>query len=122
MKSFGVFLIAIIALFILLANIGPMVLFALGVYLLYVIWKKFVVAEETGAKVFWVILGLIVFSITLSNVYAVVGLFAVYVLYVLFFRKDGNEVPRRRQTQSAGESDPFNQFEQEWSTLKKNSN
>ncbi|AOM82339.1 lmo0954 family membrane protein [Salisediminibacterium beveridgei] len=120
MKSFGVFLIAIIAMFVLLANFGPMVLFALGVYLLYVIWKKFAAAEETGAKVLWVILGLIVFSITLSNVYAIVGLFAVYVLYVLFFRKDDSDVPRQNKQQSYGESDPFNQFEQEWSSLKKN--
>lgn len=116
MKSFGVFLVAIVALFILIANIGPMVLFALGVYLLYVIWKKFMQAEGTGAKVFWVILGLIVFSMTLSNVYAVVGLFAVYILYVLFFRKDG-EQPRKCHKQSDKTNDPFAKFEQEWQSF-----
>ncbi|ADH98940.1 lmo0954 family membrane protein [Salisediminibacterium selenitireducens] len=116
MKSFGLFLVAIIALFILLANLGPMILFALGVYLLYVIWKKFNEAQETGAKVFWIIAGLIVFSMTLSNIYALVGVFAVYILYVLFVRNDG---PKKGWTKNGSGSDPFDSFDREWSSTEK---
>ncbi|WP_280769796.1 flagellar basal body rod protein [Salipaludibacillus daqingensis] len=120
MKTFLLFLLAIVALFIFLANLGPLILLAVGVFLLYVIFKQFSKAESTGAKVMWVILGLIVLSMTVSNVFAIVGLLALYILYLLFKKEKSDDSGYNTSRSSANESsDPFTNFERQWADLNK---
>ncbi|MBU9721929.1 MULTISPECIES: flagellar basal body rod protein [Bacillaceae] len=84
MKKFMWFILALIALFILIANIGPLILLGVSVFLLYLIFKQFIKSPSTAGKVFWVIVGLIVLSIAVSNIYAVLGLVAIYFLYFIY--------------------------------------
>jgi lia operon protein LiaI len=116
MKKFLIFLLAIAALFILLANIGPLILLGVCVYLLYVIFKKFVKSDSMAGKVIWVLLGLFVLSVALSNIYAVIGLAALYFLYVLF-RNNGKE--EEIIFNKPSESDPFTNFERQWADMNK---
>ncbi|WP_416151377.1 flagellar basal body rod protein [Salipaludibacillus sp. HK11] len=121
MKTFLMFLLAMVALFIFLANLGPLILLGISVFLLYLIFKQFAKATSTGAKVMWVILGLIVLSMTISNVFAIVGLLALYLLYVVF--KNEKETPQSPSTGSSStthtKSDPFTNFERQWAELNK---
>lgn len=117
MKTFLLFLLAIVALFIFLANLGPLILLGVGVFLLYVIFKKFTKAESTGAQVLWVILGLIVLSMTVSNIFALVGLLTLYILY-LMFKKNKDGVDDTSEPAVKQSSDPFTNFEREWAQMK----
>ncbi|WP_078579647.1 lmo0954 family membrane protein [Salipaludibacillus agaradhaerens] len=112
MKTFLLFIAAIIALGILLINIGPLIMFVVGGFLLYIIFKKFVKAQSTGAKVMWVVLGLIVLSMTISNVFGLIGLVALYVLYQLFKKEKAPD-------HSANHDDPFTNFENQWANITK---
>lgn len=117
MKSFLLFLAAVVALFIFLANLGPLILFAAGVFLLYVIYKQFIKTDSTAARVMWVILGLVVLSITLPNIFALIGVLALYFLYVLFKKDNGSDTdsgPARHKN-----DDPFTNFERQWADMKK---
>ncbi|SFF81895.1 lia operon protein LiaI [Halobacillus alkaliphilus] len=116
MKKFLLFLAALIALGILLANLGPMILLGVSVWLLYVVFKKFMKSETTAGKIGWVVLGLIITSVAVSNVYAVIGLAAAYVLYLIYKHwnnKGGSE------TEVFTSNDPFTNFERQWAELKK---
>lgn len=112
------FLLAIVALFIFLANLGPLILLAAGVFMLYVIFKKFTKAESTGAQVMWVILGLIVLSLTVSNIFALVGVLALYILY-LMFKKDKVGSDDKLEGSAKQSSDPFINFEHQWAEMNK---
>ncbi len=105
----------LLALLILLANIGPMILLGVSVWLLYVIFKQFVKSDSTVGKIGWVVLGLIVLSITFSNVFAVVGLVAAYVLYLIYrsWREEKNEPV----VHTVDNNDPFTNFERQWAEL-----
>ncbi|WP_147803489.1 flagellar basal body rod protein [Alkalicoccus halolimnae] len=82
--KFLLFLGIIVAVILVLSNLGPMILFAVGAWLLYVSYKQFVKAESTAAKVIWAVIGVIVLSLTLANVTAIIGVLALYFLYVLY--------------------------------------
>ncbi|MCR6111511.1 flagellar basal body rod protein [Bacillus sp. A301a_S52] len=112
MKTFLLFIAAIIALGIFLVNIGPLIMFAVGAFLLYIIFKKFVKAQSTGARVMWIVLGLIVLSMTISNIFGLIGLVALYVLYQLF-KKD------KDPDNSVNHDDPFTNFENQWVNITK---
>jgi|SRR5690625_4284916 len=116
MKKFLLFLGGLAALMILLVNLGPMILLALSVWLLYIIFKKFLESDSTAGKIGWVILGLFILSITFSNIYAVIGIAAGYVLYLIFknWKKDDDPV-----VEVLDDGDPFTNFEREWADLKK---
>lgn len=115
MKKFLLFIVGLVALFILLANLGPMVLLGLSIWLLYVIFKKFVKSESTAGKIGWVVLGLLVLSITLSNIYAVIGIVAIYGLYLIVTNwKSGDSGSKKLESKS---DDPFQNFEREWAEL-----
>ncbi|GAB3057498.1 lmo0954 family membrane protein [Virgibacillus ainsalahensis] len=115
MKKFMLFVGGLIAFFILLANLGPMVLLALSVWLLYVVFKKFVKSDSITGKVGWVIIGLIVLSIALSNIYAVLGIAAAYALYLIYnsWKKDGNDPVVHVEE----DDDPFVNFERQWAEI-----
>ncbi|ADU31357.1 permease [Evansella cellulosilytica] len=84
MNKIWMFVLGIVALIILIVNIGPMIVLGVSIYLLYIILKQFGKAESTTGKIGWIIAGLIVLSIGLSNIFAVIGVAALYLLYVLY--------------------------------------
>lgn len=112
MKSFLMFVLGVLVVFVFLANLGPLILFGISLFLLYVIYKQFIKSESTAAKVVWSILGLFVLSMTVSNVFALVGVLALYLLYVMF-RGD-----KEKEKTSSKTEDPFVNFEREWAELK----
>ncbi|GGB36118.1 flagellar basal body rod protein [Virgibacillus dakarensis] len=115
MNKFLLFLGGLAALFVLLAMLGPMVLLAVSIWLLYVIFKQFMKSDSTIGKIGWVIAGLIVFGIGLSNIYAIIGVAAAYGLYLIFrnFRSDRSEAKEK----TIVDDDPFANFEKQWAEL-----
>lgn len=114
MRKFMLFVGGLIALLVLLINLGPMVLLGLSVWLLYIVFKKFVKSDSVSAKIGWVILGLIILGIGFTNIYSVIGIAAAFALYwiVKNWKKDGDSpvVP-------TDDGDPFTNFERQWADL-----
>ncbi|MYL53641.1 flagellar basal body rod protein [Pontibacillus yanchengensis] len=119
MKQFLWFIAGLVALSLVLANLGPMILLGVSVWLLYIIFKKFMKTDSTAKKVLWVVLGLIVLSITVSNLYALIGVAAAYVLYVLYkgWKSKNNDHVVGDSIQK--DDDPFINFEKQWAELNK---
>lgn len=117
MTKFLLFVGGLIAFFVLLASLGPMILFALGVWLLYIVFKQFMKNDSTAGKVGWAIVGLLVLSITLSNSYALIGVVAIVALYLIYKSWKGNDDSPVVHT--VKDDDPFTNFEREWADLKK---
>lgn len=111
MRKFLLFLGGLVAAIILIANIAPMVLLAVCVWLLYLVFKQFMKSGNTAAKIAWVIVGLIIASIGISNSYAVIGIGAAFVLYLIMknWKKESDYVPYTDMDQG-----PFRHFEDEW--------
>lgn len=109
MKRFLLFVGALVAVAIVLASLGPMIMLAIGVWLLYLVFKQFVKTESTGGKIGWGIVGLIVLSIITPNLPALIGIAALYGLYLIYnhWKKDEPEVS----------DDPFTNFEKQWKEL-----
>ncbi|MFD1019942.1 lmo0954 family membrane protein [Thalassobacillus hwangdonensis] len=115
MKKFLLFLGGLVALIILLANLGPMILLAVSAWLLYIVFKKFVKSDSTGKKILWTIIGLIILSISVSNIYSLIGVAAAYVLYVIIQKwkeNDDEEVDVMKKS-----DDPFTNFEKQWAEM-----
>jgi len=117
MKQFLWFVAGLVALAVFVANLGPMIMLAAGVWLLYVVFKQFMKTDSTAKKIMWVILGFIVLSIIVSNIYAVVGIAAAYVLYIIYKKWKQNESFCKEEEQ---DNDPFLNFEKQWAELNKN--
>lgn len=114
MKKFMLFIGGLVAFFILLANIGPMIILGLSVWLLYVVFKKFMNSDSTAAKIGWIIAGLLVLSITVSNIYALIGVAAAYAIYLIVKSWNNSDDPVVRHVE---DDDPFTNFEREWEEL-----
>lgn len=115
MKHFLLFVAGLIALLILLANLGPLIILLVTVWLAYLVFKQFVKSESTIAKIGWVVLGLIIISIGLPNIYAIIGLGAAFLLYIIY--KKWREEPHVES--STSKNDPFIHFEEQWNELYK---
>ncbi|RWZ58841.1 flagellar basal body rod protein [Halobacillus fulvus] len=115
MKKFLLFIAALVALAILLAHLGPMILLGVSVWLLYVVFKQFMKSGSTAAKIGWVVVGLIILSIAVSNIYAVIGVAAAYVLYLIYKNWTG----RSKEETFTKTDDPFTNFEKQWAELNK---
>ncbi|MFC3039743.1 flagellar basal body rod protein [Virgibacillus xinjiangensis] len=115
MRKFVLFVGGLVALLVLLANLGPMVLLAVSGWLLYVVFKKFVKSDSTAAKVGWVIIGLIVLSIVFSNIYAVIGVAAAYALYWIY--QNWNKDDSDPVVDVMDSDDPFTNFERQWAEI-----
>lgn len=115
MTKFLLFIGGLIAFFILLASIGPMVIFALSIWLLYIVFKQFMKSDSTIGKIGWVIVGLVIASITLSNIYALIGVAAIYAIYLIVknWNKSDDSVVSEIKS-----DDPFSNFEREWADIK----
>lgn len=116
MRHFLLFIVGLIAGLILLFNLGPMILLGVSIWLLYLIFKQFMQATSTVAKVGWVLLGLVVLSIGISNVYAVIGIAAAFILYWIY-KNWSEDDPVVSTTPAEDNSDPFMNFENEWHKL-----
>ncbi|APC49025.1 hypothetical protein [Virgibacillus halodenitrificans] len=115
MKKFLLFVAGLIALFVLIANIGPMILLGLSIWLLYVVFKKFVKSDSITGKIGWIVLGLVILSITFSNIFAVIGVAAAYILYLIVsnWKKDADD----SVVKVMEDDDPFTNFERQWADL-----
>jgi lia operon protein LiaI len=112
LKKFLLFLAGLTALIVLLANLGPMVFFVVGIWLLYVIFKQFMKSDSTAGKIGWVMLGLIVLSFTISNVFALMGVVALLALYLIY--KNWKKTDKNPVVQHIDDDDPFTNFERQW--------
>ncbi|MDM5211120.1 flagellar basal body rod protein [Peribacillus sp. NJ4] len=115
MKKFGLFIVGLIALFLLLANVGPLISLAICLAILYFGFKQFMKSESTGAKVAWGSVSIIVLIVSISHIPAILGLVAAYVLYLVYKKWNEND-----ESASSNENDPFSNFEREWKELNKN--
>jgi lia operon protein LiaI len=115
MKKLGLIIVGGIAAIILLANLGPMIGLAICSVILYFAFKEFMKTDSTLAKVLWIAIGLITLSALVSNVPAVIGIVAAYVLYIVYkkWNKQEKEVVSEK-------NDPFTNFEKEWNELNRN--
>ncbi|WP_102029262.1 lmo0954 family membrane protein [Salirhabdus sp. Marseille-P4669] len=117
MKHFTLFVLGLLALFVLIGSIGPMILLGVGIWLLYIVFKQFIKADSIGKKIAWVVLGLIILSVTITNVFALIGLVAAYGLYLIYKEFKKEKVDRFDDESSS--NDPFMNFEKEWAELSK---
>lgn len=115
MKKFLLFAVALLALLVFLVNLGPLIILGLSIWLLYLVFKQFMKSDTTSGRIGWVIVGLLILSIGLTNVFSVAGVAAAIVLYLLYkhWKKAKND-PIDQQEKN---SDPFTNFEREWEEL-----
>lgn len=111
MKKFGLFLLGGIAALVLLANFGPLVGLLISLIITYYSLKQFLKADSTFTKVVWALVGLAGLSISIANIPALIGIVAIYILYIVY--KKWNE----KRHIVVEEKDPFVHFEKEWSEL-----
>ncbi|MDN4524663.1 flagellar basal body rod protein [Fictibacillus fluitans] len=114
MKKFGLFLLGGIAAVILLANLGSMIGLAIGLVILYFAVKGFMKAETTSKKVIWAIIGIFAACAAISNVPALLGIAAAYVLYVVYKKWNG------KKQDPGKDNDPFVNFEKQWAEMNRN--
>jgi|SRR5690606_11181727 len=114
MRKFMLFIGGLIALLVLLANLGPMVLLGISIWLLYIVFKKFVKSDSAAGKIGWVILGLFILGIALSNIYAVLGIAAAFALFWIMKNWKKEE---RETVIPTDDNDPFTNFERQWAEL-----
>jgi lia operon protein LiaI len=114
MKKFGLLLAGGIAALVLISNLGPLLSLAVSLLVLYFIVKQFLVSNSTFKKIMWGALGFFVLMAAAANVPAILAIAAGYVLYLVYKKWNAEE------TGSTTSSDPFANFEKQWSELKKN--
>jgi len=113
MKKLGLLLAGGVAAAVLIANLGPMVGLVISLVIMYFSLKQFLKVETTAKKIFWAAVGLVALFISASNVPAIVGVVAAYVLYLVYKKWNEQKVPKKR------EEDPFTNFERQWAELKR---
>ena len=112
MKKAGLLLIGIIAAIVLLSNLGSLIGMIISLGILYVAVKKFIQTDSTTGKVIWGILGFVGLSTAVANMPAILGLVAIYILYVIYKKWDG-------ASDEEQDDDPFTNFEKQWNELKR---
>ena len=116
MKKLGLFIIGAAASIILLSQIGPLFGLVISAAILYFAFKQYVKATSTAGKVGWGIAGIIMLIITASNLPAIIGLAAAYILYLVYKKWNNNKQSIITKKSS---DDPFQNFEKQWSELNK---
>ncbi len=114
MRKFGYILLGGVAVMVLLSNLAPMIGLGISLLILYYAYKGFLKTDSTFAKVVCAIVGVIALFASASNLPAILGFVAIYVLYIVY--KSWNK-PSKKVEES---SDPFTNFEKEWNDLKGN--
>lgn len=115
MKKLLLFILAFSAVIILVANLGPMILLGVSIWLLYIVFKQFMKSDSIGAKIGWAILGLIILSMATANIFSIVGVAAAIALYLIY--KNWNGVDHDDDPHVIDDGDPFTNFERQWSEL-----
>ncbi|CAG9620965.1 lmo0954 family membrane protein [Sutcliffiella rhizosphaerae] len=116
MKKFCLFLVGIIAFFVLLANIGPLLGLAVSLVVTYYAVKEFMRTDSTGTKILWGIIAFIAISFSIANVPAILAVVAAYILYVVY--KNWNKTKEHKED-IIDADDPFTNFERQWNSLNK---
>jgi lia operon protein LiaI len=111
MKKFGLLAAGGIAAIVLLANLGSLIGLAICAALLYLVFKQFLKAQSIWTKGIWGIIGLCILTGAASNIPAIFGLVAAYILYLVITKWN------TAKTCKFKESDPFANFEKQWSEL-----
>lgn len=117
MKKLGLFVIAAIAALVLFSNVGPMVTLAISLVVLYFVFREFLKADSVGWKIVLGIFGFFLLMTAAANIPAILGLVAIYVLYLVY--KKWNESKSATSTVVKKENDPFKNFEKQWQELNK---
>ncbi|HWJ79138.1 MAG TPA: flagellar basal body rod protein [Niallia sp.] len=117
MKKFGLFLIGGAAALVVISQIGPMIGLVISAAVLYFAFRQFMKASSKGGKIGWGIAGVFMLIATASNLPAIIGIAAAYILYVVYKKWNSNkeEIIEKKQT----DDDPFVNFENQWSKLTK---
>lgn len=115
MKKFGYLLLGGVAVVVLLSNLAPMIALGISLLIMYYAYKGFIKTNSTFNKVILAIIGVIALFASASNLPAILGFIAVYILYVVY--KKWNKPSKAKITEDA---DPFTNFEKEWNELKGN--
>ncbi|RHW39439.1 ABC transporter permease [Lysinibacillus yapensis] len=118
MKKLFLIVVGGIAAIVALSLMGPLVAFAFSALLVFLGMHYYVRAKSTLAKVFWIAVGLVGIFASISNVPALIGLAAIYLIYVLY-KKWNNEEISFGKSPIIKEDDPFTNFEAEWAKLTK---
>ncbi|KOP71123.1 flagellar basal body rod protein [Cytobacillus solani] len=113
MKKFGLLMAGGIAAIVLLTNLGPMIGLAISVAILYLVFKQFIKEKSTLGKIGWGIIGLIALMASASNIPAILGIAAAYVLYLVYKKWNTSK------SVVAEEKDPFVNFEKQWADINK---
>ncbi|MGM7703416.1 flagellar basal body rod protein [Pseudalkalibacillus sp. Hm43] len=116
MKKLGLFILGAIAAIIAIANLGPIIGLAISLVVLYYSVKQFTKTDQTSKKVLWAVVGFIALSVAASNVPAILGIAALYILYIVYkeWKKDDSTPVEPK------DDDPFTNFEREWAELNRN--
>lgn len=112
MKKFLMFILAGVLGIVALASIGNIIGLAVSVAIAYFSLKQFLKSDSFGGKLLWAIIGVIAVGATFSNLPALAGILALYLLYVGYKNWKKEEKP----TQSS--KDPFTSFDQQWNDIK----
>lgn len=115
MKKFGYLLLGGVAVVVLLSNLAPMIALGISLLIMYYAYKGFIKTNSTFNKVILAIIGVIALFASASNLPAILGFVAVYVLYIVF-KKWKNPTAAKKME----DNDPFTNFEKEWNDLKGN--
>lgn len=115
MKKFWLLIAGGVAGLILLANLGPMVGFAVSLVVLYFIFKEFLKTESIWVKVALAFVGVMIITATATNIPAIIGVAAAYVLYLVFQKWNEFDFNKPKKEKD----DPFQNFEKQWAELKK---
>lgn len=113
MKKFGLLIAGGIAAIVLLSNLGPMIGLAISVAILYVVFKQFIKEKSTLGKIGWGIIGFIALMASASNIPAILGIAAAYVLYLVYKKWNASK------SVIVEEKDPFVNFEKQWADMNK---
>lgn len=111
MKKFGLLAAGFIAAMVLISNLGPLVGLGVSLLVLYFAVKQFLKTDSTAAKIGWGIAGFIILMATASNIPAILGIAAAYVLYLVYKNWD------KKEDVSREDNDPFVNFEKQWAQL-----
>ncbi|MBT2637760.1 MULTISPECIES: flagellar basal body rod protein [unclassified Bacillus (in: firmicutes)] len=111
MKKFGLLVAGSIAAMVLISNLGPLVGLGVSLLVLYFVVKQFLKTDSTAAKIGWGVAGFVILMATASNVPAILGIAAAYVLYLVYKNWDKKEDVIRE------DNDPFVNFEKQWAQL-----
>lgn len=117
MSKFWLAIVGIGAGLVAFANLGPLVVLLLSLFLVYVSYRQLYKTNSKLAKVFWVLLGVAALFTAVANVPAVIGLVALVVLYMVY--KKWNKKDLDSDGEGSYNDDPFTNFEREWSNLNK---